>query len=432
MNKSNHNYSLFELPYEETVNFIEPIKVNTNIFLSDLTNISGGNDFYLVHQELLKANEKMLSLVPSLLDRIKDNGYKGIYTIASITYNSHENGYDFRFNPIDFVNNVFTFLGINKRIPFINLDSQYGISFFKEFVSMTTKDIIKENNSSFIKSVAYEINSNIDSIIKYYGIDLTPLMKKIVIPKDLLFYISSTHLFNYIRSGEEKYLIFPMEYYNNISDMKRYSYPHKLHFGMSKYWYDDFNRDFDSYVKDGTSIDVSKYALSNDEVFIGWDILKPGEIKESFKRVNALRRQGSSVDYDKYENLFKAKMNFYFNSPCIKHIRGTYGLLGYLGFAYNNEYLIFDKFYNSESTKSFLTHGEAIFALPSDRFSILCDKQSIIRAKEVDDRIKKFNHTSNLSFINRLEGVINLPNVSTSTLDEEINKQKRLTLIKTD
>ena len=62
------------------INFIEPIKVNTNIFLTDLSNIAGGKDFYLVYQELLKINEKMISLVSPLMDNIMINGYKGIYS----------------------------------------------------------------------------------------------------------------------------------------------------------------------------------------------------------------------------------------------------------------------------------------------------------------------------------------------------------------
>jgi hypothetical protein len=42
----------------------------------------------------------------------------------------------------------------------------------------------------------------------------------------------------------------------------------------------------------------------------------------------------------------------------------------------------------------------------------------------------KYNHTINGSFLNRLDKVIASPNISTSTLEEEIKKESKKMLIK--
>ena len=121
-------------------------------------------------------------------------------------------------------------------------------------------------------------------------------------------------------------------------------------------------------------------------------------------------------------------------SPYVHYIKGKYGLLGYVGFSYTNDYLVFDKFHNSETVdpkdKTILTHGEAIFAVPADRFNIVrADKQRIIKAKKRDPRIKKINHTPNYSFLNKLDGVIHGPNVSLQSFEDVIEQQKKRILI---
>jgi hypothetical protein len=149
----------------------------------------------------------------------------------------------------------------------------------------------------------------------------------------------------------------------------------------------------------------------------------------------AFVRSNPNVDYDKYIKLFDVKMNYYMHSPYIKHIQGKYGLNGYIGFSYKNDYLLFDKFYNSEtidpSKRTILTHGEAIYGLPADRLSVIKGtKQDIVEAKKVDDRIRKVNHTPNYSFINKLDGIIYGPNLSLKSFDQVLEEEKKRMLIK--
>ena len=160
-------------------------------------------------------------------------------------------------------------------------------------------------------------------------------------------------------------------------------------------------------------------------------MIQPGskQVEEYFKDAFDRGRAASNVDRKKWEELFYIKVNYYENSPKTAVLLGMYGIQGYVGFAYHNEYLLFDKFYNNDKTKSILTHNEAIYGLPSDRFGLLCQtKQDILKERELDDRIKRVNHTK--YFTNRLDEIIRSENVSTSTLEEEIKKEKNNVLIR--
>lgn len=435
MEKSRHVYKNFDIPYDELINFVDPVKVIGAISLSSLSKVCGGKDYGKVMAELNNINTSLVGQVPSLMEHLKDNEFRDMHKLSYITYNPHESGYDFRMNPISFVNKVYVYLGLDYSVPFINLDAPHGKEYFKDFVSGCTSDIRRKTLSTFKVNVASEINANLDSIIKYYDIDINPLMESIVIPKDFLFYLAIAELGEYERTHEEKFLILPYEYYHHVSHMRTSAYPHAIPMGNERIWYMDFRSEFEKNVPLGVIPDPRRYMVCNDEVFIAWDILEPGVVEREIRDVVSRAKSSPNVDYEKYQRLFEAKMNFYMSSPYVRYISGRYGLLGYMGFSYQNEYLLFDKFHNSQtidpSKKTILTHEEAVFAFPSDRFDCACnDKQYILQAKESDIRIKKYNHTSNLSFLNKLDSIIKGPNVSLSTLDEEIENYKRKVLIK--
>ncbi len=59
-------------------------------------------------------------------------------------------------------------------------------------------------------------------------------------------------------------------------------------------------------------------------------------------------------------------------------------------------------------------------------------KQLIMSEKKDDKRIKRINHTINLSFLDRLDKVIYGPNVSTAKFDEIIEEEKKKMLINTN
>ncbi len=427
--KSMHKYKNSIIPYEELKYFVEPMKLNIQIPYDDLGSIfRTGNNIKESYEYINGVYVDLLNHMPNF------KKYKK-HSIECITYTSHLTGYDFRFNPIDIVNNVYKCLNLDYEIPFINLDTDMGIEYFKDYIKSFNRDIIRLKPSDEIRSIIEELTYNIDNICNLYYANLENTIKDSILPKDTLLYISSKSLRLFEKTKEPKYFVIPFEYYNYVSHMKTSYYPHAIYFGnyMNKYWFTNFRFDYGRLTNTPDESEFSKYILPDQEVLIAWDILKPGMVERELKDV--IHRAKADPDYEKYQKLFEMKMNYYMESNYIKYIKGLYGLLGYVGFTYDNEYLVFDKFHNSEtidpSKRTILTHGEAIYALPSDRFSLLStDKQTVMEEKKVDNRIKKINHTINGTFINRLDGVVKGPNLSTSTFEKELEKQKKKILIK--
>ena len=161
MEKSRHVYKNFDIPYEEIINFVEPVKVIGTLSLSNLHKYCGGKDYGQVRAELDKINDSLISQVPSLMDHLKLNNNKDKHKLTYVTYNPHEDGYDFRMNPISFVNKVYNYLDLDYCVPFINLDAPHGKEYFKDFVSGCTNDIKRKAASIFKINVASEINDKL-------------------------------------------------------------------------------------------------------------------------------------------------------------------------------------------------------------------------------------------------------------------------------
>ena len=436
MAKSKHDYNGCEISYSELGNFIEPIKCNINIPFTDLEHLLTNGCRKEVTDALYDIHLNMIMCMPTLVKRLEEFNYTELDLLTSITYNSHTNGYDFRINPIDFVNTLYSFLRLDYRIPFINLDNEFGPEYFKDYVRSYTNDAkrVIANTNPRALAILEELNRNMDTIIGFYYVNINRYIKKSVIPKDILLYIAWKSLLAFRSTGDYSYSVIPYEYFNYVSDMSNTPYPHKVQINFQRRWFDDFRGYYKIYLKEDYVPNVDDYKLVDNEILVAWDILKPGMIERELRDTYQRQRASANVNYEKYKELFERKLNYYLKSPYLKYIAGKYGLLGYVGFSYPNEYLIFDKFHNSETKnenkKTILTHGEAIYALPSDRFSVVCqNKQKVIAEKEIDPRIKKLNHTPNYSFIGKLDDIITGPNVSTSTFDQEVEKQMKRVLI---
>ena len=435
MAKKNRN-TFSDITYDELTDFIKPINNNIEVPLNEI-----GNFYNWQFQPMQEAKKNIMSKysdilinMPVLSRKLTD---RSLNRVLCITYNSHTSGYDFRLNPIDIFNNIFKCLELDYEIPFINLDNEYGMAYLKDYVRSFINDIRRTKFDSDIITITSELNHNLNDICNLYYENINEIIEKNAIPKDVLFYLSFRSLMLRYETGNEKYNILPYEYYKEISHMRTTPYPHKIsvtQFNV-RVWFDSFRHHYEEIIGKDYIPDVNKYLLSDSEVLLAWDILRPGMVERELRDVMARHRANPNVDYAKYQKLFELKMNYFMNSPYKKYILGKYGLLGYMGFSYDNEYLVFDKFHNSETIdpakKTILTHGEAIYALPSDRFTLVRGtKQGIIKAKETDDRIKKINHTSNESFIKRLDNVIYGPNLSIEKFDDILEEEKKKILIK--
>ena len=438
MEKSKHNFynSFMDIPVGELSNFINPINMSLYIYPNDLSRIFKST--VDLNTFINNYFNKLFDLIPSMPE---GNKSQFISKYASITYTPHTSGYDFRFSPIDFINNLFSYMYLNYKIPFVNLDNGYGMNYLKDYIKAYIDDFLRDESQIQVvsyeikKDILLELKDNINKIVDMYYTNLDNMVNNNVIPKDMLLYLANISLKRYEEEQDNRYLVLPYEYYHYVSHMNTSTFPHKINVKGKRTWFDDFRSEYESNIDPNIYIDDTNYILNDHEVLLAWDILKPGMLERQIRDAHEYIRSNPNVDYEKYRKLFEVKMNYYMNSPYVKYIQGKYGLLGYVGFSYMNEYLLFDKFHNSDTIdpndRTMLTHAEAIYALPSDRFNVLRgSKQGIIRAKERDQRIKKINHTPNYSFLGKLDDIITGPNVSSTTFDKVIEQEKKRMLIR--
>ena len=416
-----------EMAYGEVINFIPPIKTNLNFKSTDLKNFLDDKDY----QEL---RINIVDIYSKLIDNIIPSLKKSKFNLSTVTYTSHKDGYDFRLNPIDFINNIFKELNYDIEIPYIDLDDKLGMACFDDYVYKYTNQIINSSDDINNIEIMQSIKDNLKDINGLYKYDINDYIKEKSIPKDVLFYLSYLSLKEYVETDNSIYTVMPYKYYHKVSDMQNYSFPHMIVFSgdYNKKWFTDFRGKYKILLGEDYKPNIDDYLLRPESIVVGYDILRPGMVDKEIHEAVLRTRANPNVDYDKYIDLFNKKIKFYKESPYIHQIVGKYGLNGYIGFTYPNEYLLFDKLYNSDTIdptkRTILTSGAAAYALPSDRFGIIGKtKQDIIAAKSLDERIKKFNHTD--TYIERVKPVIYGPNVSLTTFEEELEKEKTKILI---
>ncbi len=436
--KSKHVYN-GDIPNEEIYNFVNPIKIILPVDKVSYPTLF--NNPMEVESQITTYFDKAIQLFLPSVSEGKKNILLQYY--STFCYTPHSDGYDFRFNPIHFVNSVLNLYGVEKEIGFINLDKPGNVEFFKNLVRnnihehLLRKDITDEEKIR----VLMELDKNIDILVDMYKTPLDSFINKGVRPKDMLFYLSYKSLLRYASTGDEKYAVIPYEYYhevyNNFSrnNAQNSSWPHKIWLsGRGKRWFDQFAEEYEKLIGKKVISDID-YRLEYNEIIMGCEILQPGEFvryaRETSQRQRAARQ--TEIDYEKYEDLLNRKINCYSNSGFDTFIRGELGLDGYIGLKYRNEYILLDQLYKTDKygVKNLLIEPEAFFALPSDRLSLIRNpKTEIIKAKKTDDRIEKHYHTSTNSFENNVRRIITGPNVSTSTFEREIEKLSTQMLIK--
>ena len=434
MEKSKHIYNNFKIPYEELTNFIEPIEMTLPIYLGSLGSLVDPHtdNITKIREYVGDRYNDLYSKFPFFKSSFSRMRERRLKALRSISYTPHQEGYDFRFHPIDITNGIFHSLGYDYKIPFINLDDRVGMKYLKDYAYSYYEDILRKELDPLKRTIVSELEDKYDKICDEYQEPAN--IKPYILPKNALFFMAYSSLDQYERTKDIRYLLLAKEYYDHVSRMNTSDYPHKIlrQRTGSKVWFDDFRSEFEKEVPEDTDFSTGKIKLRKNGILLAFEILKPGEKEKIINDTVKRSRAASNVDYEKYQKLFEQKLNFYLKKPNIATIMGKYGLSGYMGMIYDNEYLVFDKLFNTDyeniKRRTILTHGEAIYALPSDRFSILegSTKQDIIEAKKEDERIKKLNHTE--TFIPRVEKIIDGPNVSTSTFEKEMEKTKVLIL----
>ncbi len=432
--QGNHVFPNGIVTQQELRTFINPIKMTLSIPYRDIPEISGKKSDECIRELHHLFKDIFEKLIPTM------NQHQ-IHNVSCISYTPHSNGkslfgdkytgFDFRIHPVDLTNRILKEIGINDQIPFINLDDPNA----KEAYMNHLDRILRKNKTSILDSnlldIANELQANKEHIYDLYEYPIEKLLYggNMLLPKDALFYLACESLLKYKETNDRVYKILPYEYYKYVGPMEGILYPHSINIRGQRMWFDDFNIEYEQTIGKLYIPLFNEKALDEKEIIVGWEIFKKGakdeETEEQIKRVISSRSASSNLE--KYRKLYEMKVNFFRQSSYKAMIKGKFGLQGYVGFVYPNDYLIYDKFYNSDHVpdekKTILSHPEAIYSLPSDLIELTAvDKQTLKKLKEEDERILKNNHTMNGSFINRLDNITRIPNVSTESFESIIER----------
>lgn len=416
--KSKHIFSNWNISFDELKHFIDPIKLEIPICPNILNNTN--NSFYNV----------VTSMNEVILDEILDDGLLKNKLICKygISYIPCKDEYKLGYSPINLINTILNILNVDKEISFYNLDDEDELN----IAINEAKEIIQSLNSSYNLDC---ILNNMNKIFELRTIDIEEYIinNSNIQAKDLLFYVACYSLTKLQLTRNSIYSIIPKEYYDYVSNEKcinKSPYPHRVKVLNGSMWIDSFNYQYIPLTLEKELFNYkNEYNLGVKNFYADW-IIFPNDHNVYEKTGNHITRQIREID-DKYYELFKEKINFFEHSPYKYQLVGQHGLKGYYAFVYDNDYILSDKFYNTESKKSILTHSEAAYALPADSYEVTkLTKTEMIEASHLDNRIKRIYHTNN--YLDKFNEVINYPNISRISFDEiyarEKQKQKLLKL----
>lgn len=415
--KSNHEFKNWDISFDELKHFIEPIKLEIPICPDMLNNTN--NTFYKIVTNINK----------TILDEILDNGIlkQKLIRKYGISYVPSKDEYKLKYSPINLINTILNVFNYDKQLSFYNLEDEEELEIAINESKKIIQSLIEKNDN-------YQLNQIYENINKIFDLRKVEIEKYIIDnghiqAKDILFYIACYSLTKLQVTKNSIYSIIPKEYYDYVSNEKcinKTPYPHRIRVLNDSMWIDNFNNRYIPLTLDKELFDYkNEYNLCVKRFYADW-IIFPNGHKTYEKTGNHIMRQKKEID-GRYYELFEEKINFFEHSPYKYQLIGQYGLKGYYGFVYENDYILSEKFYNTESKKSILTHPEAAYAVPADSYQVTkLTKTEMIEASHLDDRIKRIYHNDN--YLNKFNEIIKYPNVSRISFDEIYKQEKQKVL----
>lgn len=239
--------------------------------------------------------------------------------------------------------------------------------------------------------------------------------------KNLMYYtaIKSVDIFD--KTGDKKYYRYAKNYYLNLSRDKQAEYPSGLKVDGIYYdfQYIEFNRRFMGAQRKYFSDLHIKLGIEDKDVYVDKGTLKAGKKEPSLERNKGTTKR--KIDYEKLDAGIKRRIKFYNGlKGKIKGIieKPMQSDLDYIGFVFENNYVVFDKFYevSKDGTKVTPAHDNAIYITSLD-VAVECNNDR----RKIRDYIKKNHnykamrryHKDNDSYQDRVMEVLDYQDVST-------------------
>ena len=351
------------------------------------------------------------------------------------------NNYVIGYSPVRMYNDIFSTLGINEKLDYINYSSEDEIKLAKERIKLIlTKERLEEEKNANRKDTLAFINDSIENIDKVFlmnGFDCETKMENEFKYKNLLYYLAVKSLDLLDETDDENYGVLPSVYYDEVTTPKKAEFPNQLFMGANDVYEYNYNRFNDRYAEVLLRYpSLFERALGVKEIGVmnALDIVKADnfitEVEEDyfgFVREYKKRIRKSKTEEELIKTL-NEKITFYRdlmhttdedgNNIVVAPIKGKNSLQGYYGFVLNNNYIVLDKFFSIRKTdfKVKPSCDEAIYSMPLDLFLEFDGSKSkmmkYIKENPKGD-VKRTYHTKKCSYQKKILSLAKKENAST-------------------
>ncbi len=358
----------------------------------------------------------------------------------------YDDGWKLEITPVSFFNSILSEAGSDDIITHKDRDLiiEKLTNLKKELASMSRKEFIVNANHYLVKNMNFcnlSINdymsfidysiANIDRILAIPNIESDKLNSN-SLPKDILYACSINALDIMKSSNNNDLCVLPNYYYDRVSSVGSSPYAHSCNVnGIVYFGYLGFNEKY-NYLKQSRPELFRRTGNLMDNVTLldTFALIRPGHSDDRRISVSEVTKRNSYQMSDEEIAAVRDKIDFFENTPYKTKVAGLNRFDGYFGYVYDNDYLVFVKFY-ANKRESRGGRGNAIYVLPADLLDLsLSDKQHIINyiKNSGDDRAFRIIQRSE-KYKDRVHEVIEHDNVSKTSFDdiiESYNKKGRV------
>ena len=393
-------------------------------------------------KEIAYQNSLLLSQIFGY--RFKDFRYSFRNAInPSLVY---DDGWKLQITPVSFFNSILSEAGSDDIITHkdkdliieklnalkSNIASKSDEEFFDGINYYLRKNMIycNLNKNNYIDFIDYSIK-NIDSILAIPNLESDRLNND-SLPKDILYACSINALDIMERTNSSDLCVLPNYYYDRVSSVGSSPYAHKCYVnGIGYLGYNCFNDKYNSLKQSNPDLfSRSGNLMDNVTLLDTFALIRPGHADDKRITVSEVTKRNSYQMSEEEIAAVKDKIDFFESTPYKTKVAGLNRFDGYFGYVYDNDYLVFVKFY-ANKRESRGGQGNAIYVLPADLLDLsLSDKQHIINyiKNSGDDRAFRIIQRTE-RYKDRVNEVIEHDNVSKTPFDDIIetyNKKGRV------
>lgn len=244
--------------------------------------------------------------------------------------------------------------------------------------------------------------------------------------KNLMLYTACKSLDEFKKTGDIEYYRYAKNYYNCVARNRKCEYPLCMVVNgiYYDYGYTQYNRRFLDVQSNSFPSYLVRLNIEDKDTITRRETLKNGKGLSGMIPSDEPKKQ-KKLDYSKINSTLARKITFYkgLSGKCQGIINGLKGDTDYIGYVLDNNYVIFDKFYEipNNGTDPVPAYGNRVYIATLDVLETCDYDRSKLRdymSKNHDFKAFKYNHTDTDSYQERIKEVLDYHDVSTIKFKE--------------